>query len=284
MGHKIITNYLILLALSVEAIENDMRTKIILSLLLTVLFALFPTAQVMAADSDSATTIFPDLLDDEFALENDFDDNLYEEDITGMRDPLEPVNRVFFGFNDAVYEYFLSPVTDGYIWLVPRELRECFGNFFYNLASPVRFLNSVLQGEFKQSGVVLSRFLINSTIGVYGLVDTAYLEFDLEPARADFGQTLGRWGVADGVYLCWPIVGPSSLRDSVGLVVDAYTHPIPYFHENRVLDVAYYTSNRMNTLSLNPDVYDDLKRFSLDPYIASRQAYYDYRQAIIERR
>lgn len=265
-----------------------MRTKIIVSLMLVALFALFYAAPVMAVDNSSAKSSFPDLLDDDFGLDDEFNDNFddefYGNDIEGISDPLEPVNRVFFGFNDVVYEYLLSPVTDGYIWLLPRELRECFGNFFYNLASPVRLLNSLLQGEFKQSGVVFSRFLINSTIGVYGLVDTAYLEFDMKPANADFGQTLGRWGLGDGVYICWPIVGPSSLRDSVGLVVDAYTHPIPYFHDNLALDVAYYTSNRMNTLSLNPDIYDDLKRFSLDPYIASRQAYYDYRQALIERR
>ena len=191
---------------------------------------------------------------------------------------------MFFEFYDAVYEYVLSPVTDGYIWAIPLELRDCFGNFFYNLSSPVRLLNSLLQGEFKQSGVVLSRFVINSTLGVYGLVDTAYLEFDMKPAKADFGQTLGRWGVGDGVYICWPLVGPSSVRDSVGLLADAYTHPIPYFHENLVLDISYYTSNRLNTLSLNPTIYDDLKRFALDPYVASRQAYYDYRQGLVERR
>ena len=121
-------------------------------------------------------------------------------------------------------------------------------------------------------------------MGVYGLVDIAYLEFDMEPKRADFGQTLGRWGVGDGIYICWPVLGPSSVRGSVGLVADAFTHPIPYFHESRALDISYYTSNRLNTLSLNPTAYDDLKRFSLDPYVASRQAYYDYRKMLIENR
>lgn len=263
---------------------NDMRKKTVVSLLLLILFALFPVAPVMAVDTVSSQNSFPDLLDDDFDSDDDFDEEFDIDDIATISDPLEPLNRVFFGFNDAVYEYVLSPVTDGYIWLLPRELRVCFGNFFNNLSSPVRFVNSLLQGEFKQSGIVLGRFVINSTIGVYGLVDTAYLEFDIGATKADFGQTLGRWGVGDGVYICWPFVGPSSVRDTVGLVVDAYTHPIPYFHENRVLDISYYTSNKLNTLSLNPTIYDDLKRFSLDPYVASRQAYYDYRQAIIERR
>lgn len=266
-----------------KANVNRMRIKIIVSLLLVVIFAVVPASPVMAAEPAAAQQNIPDLLDDDFELDDEFDEFYFDEEFSEISDPLEPVNRFFFGFNDVVYEYLLAPVADGYIWLVPRDLRECFGNFFYNLASPVRFLNSLLQGEVKQSGQVLSRFLINSTIGVYGLVDIAYLEFDMEPTTADFGQTLGRWGLGDGVYICWPIIGPSSVRDSFGLVVDAYTHPIPYFHENRVLDVAYYTSNRLNTLSLNRNIYDDLKRFSLDPYIASRQAYYDYRQALIER-
>ncbi|BHH82558.1 MlaA family lipoprotein [Desulforhopalus sp. 52FAK] len=268
----------------VKAIMSDMRTKTVLSLLLLFLITLFPVAPLMAVETSGTQSSFPDLLDDDFDIDDEFDDDFDIDDTATINDPLEPINRVFFGFNDVVYEYVLSPVTDGYIWLLPRELRQCFGNFFFNLSSPVRFVNSLLQGEFKQSGVVFSRFIINSTIGVYGLVDTAYLEFDIEPANADFGQTLGRWGIGDGVYICWPFIGPSSVRDTVGLVVDAYTHPIPYFHDNLALDISYYTSNRLNTLSLNPTLYDDLKRFSLDPYVASRQAYYDYRQAIIDQR
>ena len=255
--------------------------KKIVCFCLIIFYVLVPASSVMAVDTVQAQYDFPDLLDDEFAVEGDLDDDFDVDAAASIRDPLEPLNRVFFTFNDTLYEWVLSPVTDAYIWAIPRELRECFGNFFYNLASPVRFLNSVLQGEFKQSGIVLSRFFINSTIGVYGLVDVASLEFDMNRKRADFGQTLGKWGLGDGIYLCWPLVGPSSIRGSVGLFVDAYTHPVPYFHDSRALDISYYTSNRVNTLSLNPDVYDDLKRFSLDPYVASRQAYYDYRQALI---
>ena len=250
--------------------------------LFVILFVIVPATSVMAIDTVTSKNRFPDLLDDDFEMNDEFN-GFDREDAVSIRDPLESLNRVFFEFNDTVYEWVLSPVTDGYIWVIPRDLRECFGNFFYNFSAPVRFVNSVLQGEFKQSGIVLSRFVINSTIGIYGLVDVANLEFDIKPKRADFAQTLGRWGVGDGIYICWPIIGPSSIRDSFGLVVDAYTHPIPYFHDNRVLDVSYYTSNKVNTLSLNPDIYDDLKRFSLDPYIASRQAYYDHRKMLIER-
>lgn len=248
-----------------------------------ILFWVIMPSSVMAVESDSSLVI-PDLLSDEFEEEGDFDTDFMEDDNSPLvHDPLEPMNRAFFEINDFAYEWVFSPFVDGYMYVMPHELRECFRNFFENLASPVRFLNSLLQGELKQSGVVLGRFLINSTIGVYGLVDVAFLEFEMEPQDADFGQTLGRWGVGQGVYLFWPIIGPSSTRDSLGLVVDAYTHPIPYFHESRVLDLAYYSSNKLNDLSLNRNVYDDLKKYSLDPYVASRQAYYDYRQNLVER-
>lgn len=233
-----------------------------------------------AADNSQQKFEIPDLLEDEYEV---FDDEgLEEQDSFVVSDPLEPLNRTFFEFNDFLYEWVLKPVTDGYIWAVPRELRECAGNFFFNLAAPVRLLNALLQGDFQKSGIVFERFIINSTLGVYGLVDIANIEFDIEPTQADFGQTLGKWGTGSGIYICWPLIGPSTVRDSFGVVVDAYTHPIPYFHDNRVLDVAYYTSNRINTLSLNPDLYEDLKRYSLDPYIASRQAYFEYRKALIE--
>lgn len=246
-----------------------------------------------AAENTTAVNTYPDLLDDSL-LDDDFLDEEFNDETfidggddgweeIGISDPLEPMNRAFFVFNDQLYEWILRPVTDGYIWLLPRELRESFGNFFYNLSMPIRLLNTLLQGEFRASGVVLQRFLVNSTLGVYGLVDVAFLEFDLKPERADFGQTLGKWGLGEGIYLCWPLFGPSSVRDSFGLVVDAYTHPIPYFHQNYYLDLAYYTTNKLNTLSLNPDLYEDLKRFSLDPYIAARQAYYDYRKTFIEK-
>lgn len=252
------------------------------------LFVVFFFSASCATENTPVESTYPDLLEDDF-LGDEFGDDPFLEDgddgteVLTIHDPLEPMNRAFFGFNDTFYEWLLRPVTDGYIWMLPRELRDSFGNFFYNLAMPIRLLNTLLQGDLQGSGVVLQRFLVNSTLGVYGLVDVAYLEFDLKPEEADFGQTLGKWGLGEGIYFCWPLFGPSSVRDSFGLVVDAFTHPIPYFHQNYYLDLAYYTTNKLNTLSLSPDLYEDLKRYSLDPYIAARQAYYDYRRTFIEK-
>lgn len=248
---------------------------------LAIFFSFFFFTTGYCAQSNASDYVIPDLLDDEAEVVATKDVPVEENTIY---DPLEPMNRVFFEFNDVLYEWILKPATDGYIWAVPRELRESFGNFFFNLAMPVRLLNTLLQFDFKASGYVLERFVINSTLGVYGLVDIADLEFDIKPQSGDFGQTLGKWGVGEGFYLCLPVVGPSSLRGTVGMVADAYTHPIPYFYNNRVYDVSYYASNKINTLSLNPDLYEDLKRFSLDPYVASRQVYYEYRRALLQKK
>lgn len=234
-----------------------------------------------ANGGNAAPRSYPDLLEDDLTA-TDYLDQPVEVNIN---DPLEPMNRAFFQFNDKLYYWVLKPVTNVYIWALPLELRESFNNFFVNLAMPIRLVNSLLQGNLPAAGIVLERFVINSTVGVYGFADVAMGEFDIKRRRADFGQTLGKWGLGEGVYFCWPIFGPSSARDTVGLVVDGYTSFIPYFDSSsRTLNVSYYSTNMINRLSLHPNAYDDLKKYSLDPYIASRQAYYEYRKALIDAR
>lgn len=246
-----------------------------------VIFVILCSSPVVALANQTAPaqSEFPDLLADESN-----DDDFYDTSLTlEISDPLEPMNRFFFKFNDKLYEWVLKPTTKIYTRILPLELRECFGNFFNNIATPVSLINALLQGDFQLTGNVFSRFIINSSLGVYGLVDVAADEFDIDRERADFGQTLGKWGLGDGIYFYWPLFGPSNVRDSLGLAVDGYFHPVAYFHKNQVLDLAYYTTNRVNTMSLNPDLYEDVKRYALDPYVASRQGYYEYRKAFIER-
>lgn len=250
--------------------------KTVRSLVLLLVLLLSPVVLSAQPPTDQS---FPDLLSEE-TEENGADADYPEE--LAIRDPLEPMNRFFFRVNDELYEWVLKPTTRVYSRILPGELRECFGNFFQNMATPITLVNAILQGDLQLSGNVLSRFVINSTMGVYGFVDVASLEFNIDPKRADFGQTLGKWGLGDGIFLYWPLFGPSNVRDSVGLVADAYLHPVPYFHDNWTLDMAYYGTSRVNTLSLNPDLYEDVKRYALDPYVASRQAYYEYRKAKVE--
>lgn len=209
------------------------------------------------------------------------DDFIFNEPPPEISDPFEPLNRAVFVFNDRVYFWVLKPTKNAYSFALPDDIRLSLGNAFSNLAAPIRFLNNVLQGKFEDAGIVLSRFLINSTLGVFGLGDPAYVDFDLEPRRADFGQTLGMWGIGEGFYICLPFLGPSNVRDSVGFVGDVYMHPVPYLSESFAFDMGYLAVSRVNLMSISPEVYEELKRISLDPYVAARQAYYDYRRSII---
>ncbi len=232
----------------------------------------------------------PDLLDDEPYIrspEELLGDPIFEDDFSfedpspKINDPLEPLNRAIFVFNDKVYFWVFKPTKNAYSYVLPDDIRRSIGNAFANIAAPIRFLNNVLQGEFKDAGVVLSRFAINTTLGVFGFGDPAYVDFGLEPRLADFGQTLGKWTIGEGIYLCLPFLGPSNVRDSVGFLGDVYMHPVPYASQSFTFDMAYLATSRVNLLSISPDVYEELKRISLDPYVAARQGYYDYRRSII---
>lgn len=242
----------------------------------------------LLAENDGAFS-GPDLLDDDpFINERRriLGDPIFEDDFSfneqpDDNDPLESLNRAVFTFNDKAYFWVLKPTENAYSAVVPKDIRDSLGNAFFNLAAPVRFINNLLQGKVEDAGIVLSRFMINSSLGVFGLGDPASRDFGIEPRPADFGQTLGTWGVGEGVYILLPFLGPSTVRDTFGFVGDVYLHPIPYVSENFTFDVAYLGTSRVNLMSITPDVYEELKRISLDPYVAARQAYFDYRRSIV---
>lgn len=249
----------------------------------------FASANCLAADtSPESMEDMPDLLDETMPevpnlLDEDFYEYQEEYNRKQIYDPLEPLNRVFFMFNDKLYFWVLKPVKTGYSYVIPADLREALGNFFNNLAAPIRVVNNLLQGNFEDAGTVTLRFVINSTFGVYGLADIALREYNLEPKLADFGQTLGAYGVGEGIYICWPVLGPSNLRHSVGLVGDALASPASYMNMTFDQSVLYYTVNRINFLSLSQDVYEDIKKYSLDPYVATRQSFFDFRRNIVKK-
>ncbi len=225
--------------------------------------------------ADETETSFESLLDDDFLV----DENGCEIEIY---DPLEPMNRFFFSVNDKLYFWAIKPVNKVYSAVLPNDIRGCLGNFFTNLSAPVRLLNNFLQGDFHDAGIVLSRFVINSTLGIFGFCDPATNEFELHSQPADFGQTLGKYGVGEGLFLYLPIIGPSNARDLVGYITDAYTHPVPYFSDKIIQEAVYFGMDKLNLISLNPGLYDDMKKFSLDPYVATREAYHDYRSSKIK--
>jgi phospholipid-binding lipoprotein MlaA len=240
------------------------------------LLALSAAQDIVQAAEQRAAGISFDLLNDEFKEDDQPPEN-------PVYDPLEPMNRVFFEFNDKLYFWVLKPVKTGYTTVVSQDIRQCLANFFENIALPVSLLNNLLQGRFEDAGIVLSRFLINSTLGIYGFGDPASTAFEIHPRPADFGQTLGVFGLGDGVYFCWPVLGPMNARDTLGYVADVFTHPLNYVGLDLYEMAEYYVVRRINLESLGSDVYDDLKKLSLDPYVAARQATFEFRHNQIEK-
>jgi len=208
-----------------------------------------------------------------------------EEEVGTIPDPIEPVNRAFFTFNDKLYFSVLKPVALGYKTVAPEVVRVCIRNFFSNLTTPVRLANCLLQADLKCAGTETARLFINTAIGFAGFFDSGKTGFNLEKQDRDFGQTLGIWGMGPVFYIDLPILGPSSLRDLLGYIVDISLDPRTY--------VAYYVAtfdyvntggwvlDKINEVSLSLGEYEELKKAALDPYIALREAYHQYRQSKI---
>lgn len=211
-----------------------------------------------------------------------------EEPISMIADPLEPVNRAFFHFNDKLYFWVLKPVATGYKAIVPEDGRIGVQNFFSNLTTPIRLVNCLLQANPKCAGTETLRFVLNTTIGVAGLFDPAKKRFNLEKQDKDFGQTLGIWGMGPVFYMNLPILGPSSLRDGLGYAVDASFNPQTYLAAYYVIaefvNIGGWVLDKVNETSLRIGEYEDLKKSAIDPYIALKDAYHQYRQNKIKAR
>jgi phospholipid-binding lipoprotein MlaA len=195
-----------------------------------------------------------------------------------IADPLEPLNRVFFNFNDRLYFWFLKPVATGYNKALPEPLRVSVRNFFSNLFMPVRAVNCLLQGKIQGFGIEITRFLLNSTMGVLGFGDPANVVFNIRKKDEDFGQTLGFIGIGPGIYINWPILGPSSLRDTVGLIGDGFLDPVNYLVPHTRYNIGVKAYEKLNGTSLVVGEYESLKKAALDPYVSLRNAYYQHRQ------
>lgn len=195
-------------------------------------------------------------------------------------DPLEPVNRAVFAFNQVVDGLVLEPAAELYGLVTPRPVRTGVRNLLDHLASPVVFANDLLQGERERAGVTLGRFMINTTLGLFGVYDMA-ANFGYHRHSEDFGQTLAVWGVGEGPYLVLPLLGPSNPRDALGRIVDAFlldpgTHVLP--QGARLARTG--TEAVVTRFELDP-VLDDLERSSLDFYAALRSSYSQRRQSEI---
>jgi phospholipid-binding lipoprotein MlaA len=220
----------------------------------------------------------------EIADENTPSPSELEEPVGGIADPLEPVNRAFFHFNDKLYFWVLKPIATGYKAVIPEDGRVGVQNFFSNLTTPVRLVNCLLQAKLKGAGNEAVRFLLNTTLGMAGFLDPAKTELKIGKQEADFGQTLGVWGIGPAFYINWPILGPSTLRETVGYVGDAFLDVRTYLPSRLlIVNVSAWTLDKVNETSLTLGEYENLKKAALDPYIALREAYHQYRQNKIKK-
>lgn len=197
------------------------------------------------------------------------------------RDPLEPFNRAIYRFNDAADRYVIKPVATDYREHVPRPVQTGIANFFGNLQDVIVLVNDLLQLKVEQGMSDFGRIVYNTTFGLFGLVDVAsYL--GLPKHDEDFGQTLGYWGVPPGPYLVLPFLGPSNIRDSVGLVGDIYVHPM---FQGLITDESVslgavalrYIDLRAQLLGASR-VVDEA---ALDPYAFIRDAYLQRRRNLV---
>jgi len=194
-------------------------------------------------------------------------------------DPLEPINRSIYKFNDTVDKAVIKPVARGYKAVMPTAGRVMVSNFFSNLDDVVVTFNDLLQFKLVQGFSDGMRFLVNTTIGVFGLIDVASAG-GLKKHDEDFGQTLGKWGVGNGPYLVLPILGPSTLRDSAGLYADGYVSPM-YQLQNMRTRNQVYVARGINRRSELLDQEKVLNEAMIDPYVFLRDAYLLHRKSLV---
>jgi len=196
------------------------------------------------------------------------------------RDPLEPLNRAVYGFNDGFDRAIAKPVAEGYRSVVPAIIRAGVSNFFSNLDDIWVAVNNLLQGKVPQAADDFGRVVINSTLGLFGIMDLAS-DFGLEKHDEDFGQTLGRWGVGSGPYLVLPFIGSSTLRDGLSrMLVDvnadfvAQTNHVPTRN-------TLYVVKAINLRAGLLDASRILDEAALDKYSFTRDAYLQRRQSLV---
>jgi len=192
-----------------------------------------------------------------------------------INDPAEPTLRVIFEFNRMLDTVILKPVAGVYKDSVPDQVREGIYNFLNNLRSPIIFINDVLQGDVNRAVQTLARFMINTTVGIFGLNDQA-AALGLAYHNEDFGQTLATWGIEEGPYLVLPIFGPSNPRDAIGMLVDFFMDPFNIVVTNSGNENTIWAQKGLRGVDFRARYWDeieDLEKSSLDYYAAVRSLY-----------
>ena len=234
------------------------------------LFFLFFSSNLVSDETTDKVTTYP----------GDFETSTFEDEVY---DPLEPINRAIFSFNNAIDKIILEPAAKGYRKL-PSTIQIGISNFLGNLRMPLVILNQFLQGQGGNAMQSTGRFVVNSTAGILGLIDVA-AKVGLEKKQEDFGQTLAIWGVGDGFYVVLPIFGPSNVRDTGGMILTLLTDPINAYavREGEAWLVPLRTSvNAVDQRSKIIDEVNALRNNSVDYYAAVRSSYYQNRKAAIK--
>jgi phospholipid-binding lipoprotein MlaA len=208
-------------------------------------------------------------------------DDYEDYPILAVSDPLEGVNRAVFAFNDGFYKIVARPVAKGYTAVLPEPARDGISNVLSNLLFPVRFAGSLLQGKLDRVARETGKFVVNSTVGVAGIMNVS----DRIPAlkdvpEEDVGQAFASWGIGHGPYLVLPFMGPSSTRDFVGSFGDRYATPwnwewLPWYEWEWATGLQ--VTNIVSGLPGGLKIYDSTVRAAADPYVAVRTGYIQFR-------
>ncbi|HEO98977.1 MAG TPA: VacJ family lipoprotein [Epsilonproteobacteria bacterium] len=247
--------------------------------------------QQLKTEAPASAALQSDINDNQIseAKAEGFEEEFSREETHNAIDPLSGYNRVMTSFNDKVMIYLINPVAEAYASIVPQPARIGVSNAVDNIQFPIRFANNLLQLKFKNSSDELKRFIVNSTIGLGGLMDPAKNHMNISAHDEDFGQTLGYYGVGSGFHIVLPFFGPSNVRDLLGLTADAYISPIVYIENlekykipNHIdHTIGIFTVDFINTTSLHLGEYESLKKDAIDLYPFLRDTYEQKRNSEI---
>jgi phospholipid-binding lipoprotein MlaA len=243
-----------------------------------------PLADRGAASHDSSGAVQPADAGNGSMEGDAYDGPDAEEEAMTIADPLEPFNRAMFVFNDRLYFWVLKPVSKGYGMVVPEGARAGVRNFFSNLKFPIRFFGCLLMADPRGAAIETGRFGINTTVGIAGFMDPASgSTFGLQKQDTDLGLALAWYGIGYGFYIDLPVLGPSCPRDTVGLTGDTFLDPVSYLRPWYAW-LGVRTYEEVNATSLKIGDYESLKAAAIDPYVALRDAYVQYRQKQLKER
>jgi phospholipid-binding lipoprotein MlaA len=221
---------------------------------------------------------------DEYVDDEDDARDLHKDEKVSIADPIEPFNRAMFLFNDKMYFWVLKPAATGYNAVVPEPGRIGVKHFFDHLGYPARVLSCLFQADVKGAAEETGRFVINTLWGLGGFLDPAAGEsLNLQKQDTDLGQTLGVYGVGHGFFIMWPVYGPSSPRDSLTIVGDHFLYA-PSYIDPWYARFGVWSYEKINSASLRIGDYESLKAAAIDPYIAMRDAYIQYRMQAVKAR